>query len=1200
MQAMFLSVTRFELSYQLRNPVLWVSIALFFLLTFASVTIDQVQIGAAGNTNINAPYALIITVFTMGVLNLFAVVALLANSVLRDDETGFAPILRSTPLSRSTLILGRFSGAFLASALAFAAVPLAHLLGSLAPWLDPEELGAIRLADYLFAYAIVGVPQILIFGGLLFAIASVTRSMMGAYLGVVAILVAWTTSTALLNQPEHETLAALLDITGITALLEQTRYWTAADRNTRLPEISGAFLLNRTLWLSVALACLAATAIVSPRSTRRDRSRSTPRDTQTKALLDTAWVAPSPVFGRQTRWAQTLERTLFDLRYVLTSPAFAVLLMLGILNSAGALWLATESNGAENLPVTRIMVTALTGAFSIIPVLIAGYYAGDLVWRDREKKVHDLIDTTPTSDWSFILPKCLAVFLAVAAASLVGVFVSVLVQAMKGYARFELLNYLTWYVLPVTSLSALLAVLSITFQVLTPNKFMGWALLLLWMISNATFYSLGWEHNLYQYASTPPAPLSDFNGLGHFWIGQTWFNAYWGSAAVAMIILSWALWARGADRRLAPRLRGLGRRLSGPEGRWLAAASLAFLLTGAWIFYNTTILNTYESSPHAERTLAEAEKALSQFESMPGPTIRHVTLDVSIDPQKRSVETRGAYTITNQTGETLSRMIMLWPDLKEVVSVDIPGGRMDGEWSNFNAQMWTFDTPLASGETRTLTFETRISNPGFTNGAGQTRIVENGTFISNDRLSPYLGVSRALWLSDRAKRRKYGLEPERRPAKLEDPLASGKHYIRPDSDWVTADLTVTTDDDQIPIAPGYLVSEKRHEGRVTRHFQTEAPIHHFFSIQSARYAVRTAQADTSSGPVTLEIYYHPDHDRNIDAMERAMKVSLQMFSERFSPFQFRQMRILEFPAYASFAQAFANTVPFSEDLGWLQNNANPDSVDILTFVTAHEIAHQWWAHQIIGADRQGATLLSETLAQYSALLVMEEMFGPERVRRFLDLELNTYLSSRGSEVVEEVPLIRVENQPYIHYRKGAMVMYLLRNEIGERPINRAVQRLLERYAFKGAPYPSSLDFIKLLREEAPPEADALITDLFERITIYDLQVSKATSRRLADGSWKVDLTLKAEKYYADGEGQETPASLNEMVDIGLFTLSPADNKFSRSDVRILERRAIRSGVQTVELTAPPGPEPRFAGIDPYLKWIDRNGEDNLIPVTEGP
>lgn len=1197
---MFLSVTRFELSYQLRNPVLWISIALVFLLTFASVTIDEVQIGAAGNTNINAPYALIITVFTMGVLNLFAVVALLANSVLRDDETGFAPILRSTPLSRSTLILGRFSGAFLASALAFAAVPLAHLLGSLAPWLDPEELGAIRLADYLFAYAIVGVPQILIFGGFLFAIAYVTRSMMGAYLGVVAILVAWTTSSILLNQPEHETLAALLDLTGLNALLEQTRYWTAADRNTRLPDLSGLFLLNRAIWLGVALACLAATAILPPPSARRDRSRSAAGDTQPKSPRNETSVAPPPVFDNKTGRAQLLERTLFDVQYVLKSPAFAVLLMLGLLNSAGALWLATDLRGAESLPVTRIMTTALSAAFTIIPILIAGYYAGDLVWRDREKKVHDLIDTTPTSDWSFVLPKCLAVFLAVAAASLVGVFASMFVQVIRGYANFELVNYLTWYVLPVTLQSALLAVLSITFQVLSPNKFVGWALLLVWMISSTAFISLGWEHNLYQYASTPPTPISDFNGLAHFWVGQSWFNAYWGSAAVAMIILSWGLWARGADRRLSPRLRGLGRRLSGPEGRWLAAASLAFLLTGAWIFYNTTILNTYESTPHEERTLADAEKALSQFETLPGPTIRHVTLDISIHPKKRSVETRGAYTITNQTGASLTRMLMIWPDIKEIVSVNVPDARIEKEWSRFSAQMWTFDTPLAPGETRTLTFETRIANPGFTNGAGQTQVVENGTFISNNRLSPYLGVSRALWLSDRAKRRKYGLEPERRPAKLEDPLASGKHYLRPDSDWVTADLTVTTDDDQIPVAPGYLVSEQHQDGRITRRFQTEAPIHHFFSVQSARYAVRTAQADTASGPVSLEIYYHPGHDRNIDAMERAMKVSLQVYSERFSPFQFRQMRILEFPAYASFAQSFANTVPFSEDLGWLQNNTNPDSIDLLTYVTAHEIAHQWWAHQIIGADRQGATLLSETLAQYSALLVMEEMFGPEQVRRFLDRELNTYLSSRGSEVVEEVPLLRVENQPYIHYNKGSLVMYLLRSEIGEQPINRALQRLLERYAFKGAPYPSSLDFIKLLREEAPPEADNLISDLFERITIYDLRVSKAIRKRLADGSWEVDLTLEAEKYYADGEGREATTPLDETMDIGLFTLSPADNAFSRSDVRSLERRAIRSGVQTIRLTAPPGPEPLFAGVDPYLKRIDRNGDDNLTAVTEGP
>ena len=77
----------------------------------------------------------------------------------------------------------------------------------------------------------------------------------------------------------------------------------------------------------------------------------------------------------------------------------------------------------------------------------------------------------------------------------------------------------------------------------------------------------------------------------------------------------------------------------------------------------------------------------------------------------------------------------------------------------------------------------------------------------------------------------------------------------------------------------------------------------------------------------------------------------------------------------------------------------------------------------------------ETMAQYSALMVMKAMNGEDKIRRFLKYELDRYLSARGGEAIEELPLNRVENQPYIHYRKGAVVMYLLQDRLGEDRVN---------------------------------------------------------------------------------------------------------------------------------------------------------------------
>jgi aminopeptidase N len=252
---------------------------------------------------------------------------------------------------------------------------------------------------------------------------------------------------------------------------------------------------------------------------------------------------------------------------------------------------------------------------------------------------------------------------------------------------------------------------------------------------------------------------------------------------------------------------------------------------------------------------------------------------------------------------------------------------------------------------------------------------------------------------------------------------------------------------------------------------------------------------------------------------------------------------------------------------------------------------------VIGADMQGGTLTSETLAQYSALMVMKHLYGPDKIRRFLKYELDNYLRSRAGEVVEEVPLERVENQPYIHYRKGAVAMYLLQERLGEAAVNRALARFDARFRFKGAPYLRSVDLIDEFRKEArTSEQQQLITDLFEKITLYDLKVTDAVTKQDRDG-WTTVLTVAAGKFYANGKGVEAPARLAEPIEVGLFAARPGLGAFSARDVIVMRREPIRGGQQRIVLHSKA--KPAFAGVDPYNFYIDRNSDDNVKDVTAG-
>ncbi|MEO1338707.1 MAG: M1 family aminopeptidase, partial [Myxococcota bacterium] len=379
-------------------------------------------------------------------------------------------------------------------------------------------------------------------------------------------------------------------------------------------------------------------------------------------------------------------------------------------------------------------------------------------------------------------------------------------------------------------------------------------------------------------------------------------------------------------------------------------------------------------------------------------------------------------------------MIVDYDREAKVVEQSLDGAKVDTTDLDHNVFQFAVDPPWPPGEKRSLVFSTDRSNIGFRNQGNISGVIANGTFLNNGDGMPLIGFNGGKLIQARNVRRRYGRAPLPRAYKLEDERFWRTNSLRPDSDWVTFTTTVSTVVDQIAIAPGYLAREWEADGRRYFRYEMDRPIQNFFSFQSADYKV----LEEEWNGIKLQVFYHEAHTFNVDRIMTAMRESLDYFSQAFSPFQYRQMRILEFPAYASFAQSFANTVPFSESIGYVLDLRDAKSFDVAYYVTAHEVAHQWWGHQIVPSAVQGGTMVVETFAQYGALLAVEKKYGPHQMRRFLGYELDAYLRGRASEPEAERPLYRVENQQYIHYRKGAVVMYELRDRLGEDVVNRSL------------------------------------------------------------------------------------------------------------------------------------------------------------------
>jgi ABC-2 type transport system permease protein len=687
-----------------------------------------------------------------------------------------------------------------------------------------------------------------------------------------------------------------------------------------------------------------------------------------------------------------------------------------------------------------------------------------------------------------------------------------------------------------------------------------------------------------------------------------WSIVYWFSIFALLGVVSMAYARRGAEDALRARSRLAIARIPA-----LAAAAAFFVLlaggAGAWYYYNAHVLNEYVTAADRRHRQADYERDYKKYESLPQPKLTAVDTVLDIDPAGRSFKGTGTYTLQNKGDQPIAQ-IHLTDEYETVsqVQFDRPF-HLVSRSARDTYSIYALDRPLAPGEVLILTFAVAHTSKGFRDGNELAQFAHSGTFFGQEFL-PAIGYNLLMEMDDPRRRREEHLGQLEEMAERGEPRHSRISLFTTNSDWITYHAVVSTSADQIAIAPGYLARSWQKDGR--RYYEYgmgETHILDFFAYMSARYTVRKEVYSGVSGPINLEIYYDPANTFNVDEMLAASRLGLEYFEKNFSPYQFNQYRILEFPRYRTFAQSFSNTVPFSESIGFISRVRKPTDVDLTLFVTAHELGHQWWAHQLIGGQVQGSNMLAETLAQYSAYMVMQQKYGKDYMHRVLRHYLDGYLRGRAGEVRGERPLALVQREDYVWYQKGGQIMYTLADYIGEDKINLALHNFLMQHRYANAhnqtdavqhetgaaaenqPYPDTRLLVAALREQTPPEYQYLIDDGFDRIVLYDNKAVSATSKKTADGKYLVTLDVEARKVQADGNGVETPLPLADFVDIGVF-----NGKKNEEKPLYMQREKITGERQTFTIVV--DQQPTRAGIDPYNKLIDRISEDNMIDVAE--
>jgi hypothetical protein len=1183
-------IIRLEVATQARRLWTWLYAAALLVITWQLANEAFAAGARQGGYVVNGPFVVATATLFGSMIGLLLASALAGDAAARDIQTRMHPLVYTAPLGRSAYLGGRFLGALFLNVLILLAVPAGLVAAAILPGVEEDLIGPHRPAAHVTAWLVLALPNAFTSTALLFSIAVITRRAMTSYLTAMALFGTSMVSWQIVGEKLHAWgVARLLDPFGLTALAWTSRAWTAGDKNTLLVGPQPFLLANRLVWMGAAAAVLTLAirrfrfAHHAGPGGRRRVARSdapAPREDQ-----DFSIPAFSRSFGLAARARQTLAVARESLQVMVIGwggLALAGLTALLVVTVP----LVLNHLGVPLIPTTGHITPFLSAPLSapgeiiwlIVPALIL-FHAGELVWRDREAGLSEIADAAPVPDGARILGRLAGLCLVLVLLQSLMMVAGILIQAMQGWHRFEIGLYARILFGLQLADYVLFALLAFGVHVLVNHKHTGHLVVILTYIFMAFGPQLGIEHHLLLYGTDPGWSWSDMRGFEPFLWPWLWFKLYWSAWAFLLAIAARLFWVRGSEHGLTSRLREARRRFAGGAAGAAVASWAAVLTLGGFIFYNTNVLNAYDTWFAREARLAAYERLYGEHRATPQPTLEGVRLEVDLHPDRRQAQIRGAYRLVNRATTPIASVhVATSPDVETAALAFDRPSRCVRDDRELGHRIHALETPLAPGDAIVMRFEVRFRPRGFTNHGADAAVAGNGTFFRNHDWLPAIGYQREREIRGDGERRAHGLPPRPDVPALDDVAA--RHDIAGE-ERIAFEAIVSTDEGQTAVAPGALVRSWTEGGRRWFHYVADAPIRNDYAFFSAAYAVHEARWND----VLIQIAHHPGHAWNLDRMVQSVRASLERHSRLLAPYPHRQIRLVEHPGRSNDLHGFPVNISYEEGFSLLNPAGDPRGIDLTFAVVAHEVAHQWWGNMLSPAFVEGAGLLTETLAWHSALAVVEETHGRDHMERLLGMMREAYLTPRSRA---GLPLLRSISR-FDASRRGIFAMHAVRETIGADRVDTALRRLIEEHGRAAPPLPTSLDLYTGLRSVTPREHRRLLADLFETNTYWELAVKEATTRpAAAPGAWEVALDVRARKVVVDQEGKETEVPMDDLVEVGVFQHS---GEAAHPGPLLAGLHRIRSGDQRLTVTVPF--RPARAAVDPRHLLIDDDPSDNV-------
>ncbi|RNI23559.1 ABC transporter permease/M1 family aminopeptidase [Rufibacter latericius] len=1213
----FRGIFRFEFAYQLRHVSTWLLFSVMLLFGFLILRMVTLEDG----TYLNAPGTIAFFTIFGSVIWLVIGGVIAGDAATRDVQTRMHPLTYTTPVSKASYLGARFLSALTLNGLILLLLYVGMLFSFYGPGAKSEFIGPFRLASYLTNFCFLALPTVIATTAIQFSLATLSRRAIAGYIAsIILVIFSQFAGTTVRFALDWKVVGTLMDLLG-TSIATEMEGWTPIDKNNRLILLEGTWLWNRMAWLSLAAVALAytyfrfrlahVTTSASCWSFFRRRNEAVQPATElallgelaprTKDISHIKVLNTKRVFNFASDVRQALAIAGTSFRVIAKSRGG--LTLVAILALATGLF-ATEYMEFFGVPlfarteeVLRILTPSLSSfktQWFIIPLLTI-FFAGELVWREREAGMNELSDATPVRGWVMFLGKFLGLALIIVTWLTFLMVAGIINQLVMDYHNFELGVYFkVLFGIQLTNY-LLFALLVFAIHVVVNQKYIGH--MVAFCAYGYIVYSsmLGVEHNLLVYASDTGWSYSDMRGFGPFMKPWLWFKFYWVAWAFLIAVIATLFWARSKEGGFTARLH-LARYRFAQHKVALVIAAVLVLGSGGFIFYNTNVLNTYATTDYRKELRAEYERRYGQYEHTAQPALTRTRLHVEIYPEEGTADIKGTYVLVNRSKVAIDSIHLstIPHEGVKAVTFDRAASAVVLD-TKHGYQIYSLKNKLEPDDSVQMNFRIRIENRGFSNEGVDASVVANGSHIDSNDWMPVIGYQADRRLRTGLDREKYRLVPLPERPSLTDSTA---RYDARHAQLMDFEAVVGTSKDQMAVAPGALQRTWTNGDRRYFHYVANAPIHNEYAFFSARYAVREAQwkpdsalfghtlqktsqkRELAAKPVTIQIFYHPAHNANVERMVKSAKASLEYYSKVFGPYPYSHFRVLERPGAGRGMHAEPMTIDYQEGYSLMK----PDGLDIPYHIMAHEMAHQWWGFQLAPASVEGAGLLVESFATYSAMQVVEETLGYAHLLKYLSQMRQEYEVPRSRAAP---PLLR-SNNAFMNYRKGPFALFALRHYIGKDAVNQAMRQLLEKHASGEPPLPTTQDFYRELKAVTPDSLQYLLHDLFATNTFWELETERVAAKQTTTG-WQVTLNVTARKVVVDETGVETNVPMKDWIEVGIFEQGKKPDK-----LLYLQKHRLRSGQQTITVMVPR--KPSRAGIDPNHLLIDLDMEDNTNKV----